>query len=208
MVKKFLKRVLPEKLIWKLNAMFPAKPFLSDISNTERIVEYAWAIQQLPKEGYILDVGCSGSMFPKMLASLGYSVIGADMRDSKIEHPNFIFYHGNVCDFIGCKFDAITCISTLEHTALREGEYERTIKKLKEMLKPNGVILITVACGVPAMLNGYRVFGVDEFENAEYFKGVRKGIWVKSSKREVSKVVMKNKDEVKAIVCAIIKKGE
>jgi len=198
-MKKFLKRVLPERLIWQIGKTFPAKPFLSDIANTERLVEYGWVLQNLPKTGKILDVGCSGSYFSKQLASLGYKVTGTDMRNINIQHPNFTPFYGNAT-YVNELFDAIVCISTLEHTALVPGAEYALIKNLKKIVKSSGSILVTVPCGVPAMLNGYKVFSVDELPRGEYF--VRKeGCWVKSTKEEVSKVEMKNKDEVKAIAC-------
>jgi len=206
MIKKILKKILPEKLIWKIGKLFPTKPFLSDIAGTERIVEYAWVLQKLPEEGSILDVGCSGSMFAKMLASLGYNVVGADMRNIEMEHPNFTFYNGDASNVEGL-FDVITCISTIEHTALIPGAEKRLLASLMRLLKPDGCIIITVPCGIPVILNGYKVFGVNDFHDSCYFKRVTKGIWMKAEKEEVANVMMKNKDEVKAISCTVIKKS-
>ena len=70
----------------------------------ERVVEYAFVIERLgnPKGKRILDFGCTESMLPISLASLGGTVVGADLRDYEYEHPNFSFFKG---DFVNNKFE-------------------------------------------------------------------------------------------------------
>ena len=204
MIKSFLRRVLPIKLIWFLGSFIKPKPFLSDVASSERIVEYGWVLQHLPKSGVILDVGCTGSLFSQQMASLGYGVVGVDRKHCDIVHPNFLFVQCMAED-IHFKFDAITCVSTMEHTAIREGEYERTLKALKGMLNPNGVLLMTVPCGVPKMFRGHRVFGVNEIPDGDYFISIRKGMWVKATKEAVSMVNMTERDRVASIACVVFK---
>ena len=204
MFKAFLRKVLPIKLIWFLGNFIKYKPFLSDVASSERIVEYGWVLQHLPKKGVILDVGCTGSLFSQQMASLGYEVVGVDRKECDIDHPYFTFFNCMAED-IHLKFDAITCVSTMEHTAIREGEYERTLKALLGMLNPNGVLLMTVPCGVPKMFRGHRVFSVDELPDGDYFISVRKGMWVKATKEAVSMVNMTERDYVKAIACVVFK---
>ena len=206
MFKAFLRKVLPIKLIWFLGNFIKYKPFLSDVASSERIVEYGWVLQHLPKSGFILDVGCTGSMFSQQMASLGYKVTGVDRKDYDLVHPNFGFAHCMAEDITKCtKFDAITCVSTMEHTAIREGEYDRTLKALLGMLSYKGVLLMTVPCGVPKMFRGHRVFGVNEIPDGDYFISVRKGMWVKATKEAVSMVNMTERDYVKAIACVVFK---
>ena len=204
MVKAFLRKVLPIKLIWFLGNFIKYKPFLSDVASSERIVEHAWVLQHLPKKGVILDVGCTGSLFSQQMASLGYEVVGVDRKECDIDHPYFTFFNCMAED-IHLKFDAITCVSTMEHTAIREGEYERTLKALLGMLNPNGVLLMTVPCGVPKMFRGHRVFGVNEIPDGDYFISVRKGMWVKATKEAVSMVNMTERDYVASIACVVFR---
>ena len=204
MVKEFLRKVLPIKLIWFLGNFIKYKPFLSDVASSERIVEYGWVLQHLPKKGVILDVGCTDSLFSQQMASLGYEVVGVDRKECDIDHTYFTFFNCMAED-IHFKFDAITCVSTMEHTAIREGEYERTLKALKGMLNPNGVLLMTVPCGLPKMFRGHRVFGVNEIPDGDYFMSVRKGMWVKATKEAVSMVNMTERDYVASIACVVFK---
>ena len=118
MIKEWLKRVLPERLVWFLCDILVwlriTKPTLWDISKSERIVEYGWAIRALPHKGTVVDIGCCGTMFPLVLASMGYKVAGVDKKECDIKHPNFSFWGTRITgEFI--KPDAITLISTIEH---------------------------------------------------------------------------------------------
>ena len=205
-MKKLLKKILPEKLIWWLGSIFPAKPFLSDVAGSERLVEYGWVYNNLPKSGTILDIGASGSWFAHSLASLGYSANAVDWKKTKSTHPNLHCIQNDIAKLREpILYDAITCISALEHIALREN-YVHIIQNLQKYLKPDGILLVTVPCGVPKNLNGFVVFSVDAFEDADYFKLIKKGIWVKVDKDKVSKVNHENKDEVQAIMCARIRR--
>ncbi len=141
------------------------------VSN-ERIVEYAWVLRELDKDvKVVLDVGCWGTYFPIMLASLGIQVYGIDLRDVKYSHPNFTFIHGdalNIDSLIeeNLQFDAITIISTLEHIGIlnrRDNEIDpdadvKLLKRLVNKLKSKGLILITVPVGKYKILKIIREF--------------------------------------------------
>lgn len=205
-MKELLKRILPEKLIWFLVNLVPPKPFLSDISQTERIVEYPWVYQHLPKQGKILDVGASGSFFAHSLASLGYEVEALDWKLNLPTHPNMLTIVSDIYKMdSNNKYDAITCISALEHIALRI-DYHKVVDKLLKMLNPNGVLLITVPCGKEKMLKGYKVFDVNTFQDSEYFKRLKHGVWTKATKEEVANNDMKDKEEEKSIMCSQIRR--
>ena len=139
------------------------KPYLWDISQIERIVEYGWVLQNL-EGSKILDVGCWGSLFPIQLASLGYKVVGVDLRDYPHSRPNFEFIKGDVLDSKTQKeiaergeFNTITLISTLEHVGILlrvKIDLNADIKLLTfcKQLLAGGCCLITVPFGKEKIL--------------------------------------------------------
>jgi len=90
-----IRRVLRKLGIVKLKPS-EFKLYLYDISKSERIVEYGWVLKNLGDCNTILGVGCWGTLFPIQLASLGYKVIGIDLRQYPYTHPNFRFIQGDV----------------------------------------------------------------------------------------------------------------
>lgn len=90
MFAKFILSRLGSRAEWRL--------YLWDISQLERIVEYGWTQNMKHREGKVLHVGCWGTLFPIQLASLGYKVVGVDLRDYPYSHPNFEFVRGDLLD--------------------------------------------------------------------------------------------------------------
>lgn len=74
-------------------------PLLYDISLSERFVEYAFVLQNIDEGKLkVLDVGCHGTLFPIMLASLGYNVVGIDLKSYGYTHPHFKFVKGDILE--------------------------------------------------------------------------------------------------------------
>ena len=193
---------------------------------SERIVEYALCFANLEKEPSkkvkILDIGCYYSNFPIQLASMGYSVTGIDMMKYELTHPNFRFIKGNInkLNFKKNKYDIITCISTLEHIGLAvygdnlnldaDGRAVNTIYKL---LKPGGVILVTVPFGKKGRTDSYRSYDWDNImklfrnfrvlETLFYKERLRK--WIPTQKDEAIKT--DNKKRARGIVFIKAKKS-
>ncbi|MBI2857784.1 MAG: class I SAM-dependent methyltransferase [Chloroflexi bacterium] len=152
-------RVLQVSPQWIVIAAMPwLASKLFELYVSERLIDYPFAHANLgvAPGARVLDVGCSGSVFPVELASLGYQVWGLDMGDYRITHPNFRFIRGDISrlPFPDEFFDAITAISTIEHIGLvRYGELadehkdSRAVKELSRTLKPGGRLLITVPFG-------------------------------------------------------------
>jgi SAM-dependent methyltransferase len=149
-------RKLGGKILQKIG-LIQTKPLLYDISRTERIVEYSWVLKNLDlRRGKILDIGCTGTLFPIMLASLGYEVVGIDLKDYNGSHPNFKFIKCDILDppreLLGQKFDVITSISAIEHVGLgnentiKDGDI-RAIKIIKNLLREKGILFLTFGYG-------------------------------------------------------------
>lgn len=159
-----VKRFGPSGFLLRVSRAFSEKqPYFYDVyQKGERLVEYAWVLRNLDiNKGKILDVGCWGTLFPIMLASLGYKVTGVDMKRYLFKHPNFKFIKGDLLEpstmeKLGKeKFDVITLVSTLEHLGIElraESEIDlnadaRLLSMLKERLNPDGIIFITTEYG-------------------------------------------------------------
>lgn len=140
--------------IWFLGKFFPEYFASEPLRPTDRYIEYPWAIGNLPSPlAKILDVGCSGSMFPLILKALGYETYGIDIR-TYYPQGKFFFTKGDISInlYQDNFFDMITAISSIEHIGLK-GRYsahedmEGDVKALGEIhriLKPQGLFLMTV----------------------------------------------------------------
>lgn len=148
---------------------------------SERIVENAFVIQNIPKDKNIniLEVGCTGSKVVLYLTNLGYKVKGIDFFDYNVVHPNFTFSKENFFDqdFRENSFDVVILLSVIEHVGLNaygenivdsEEDYKMTAK-IHAILKPNAVLLLTTPYGNFPSTPNFRVY-TQERINA-LFKG-------------------------------------
>lgn len=164
---------LRKKNIYLKYFNLPIRIIRDDWYVNARIVEQAFVLNNIdlnPKGKRILEFGCTKSYLPIQLSSLGYEIIGVDLRSYRFSHPNFIFYQGNILDFednIG--FDYIIAVSVLEHVGL--GVYKekknasalnQVTTKLADLLKRNGKIIVTVPFGQKYEDNFLRSFTYDE----------------------------------------------
>ena len=124
----------------------------------ERIVEIPFVLRHLslPPGVNVLDFGCNRSFLSVNMASLGYKVTGVDLLPYLYWHSNFSFIQGNLLDLNlpSEHFAAITAVSSIEHAGL--GFYgdapdpEADLALMKEfyrILKPGGIVLLTVPFG-------------------------------------------------------------
>ena len=153
-IKEKIYNLIAHSGIWFLGKFFPEYFASEPLRPTDRYIEYPWAIGNLPSPpAKVLDVGCSGSIFPLLLKALGYETYGIDIRQY-YPQGKFFFTKSDVSvnlyqdDF----FDVITAISVVEHIGLK-GRYsahedmEGDVKALQEIyriLKPEGLFLMTV----------------------------------------------------------------
>jgi len=143
---------------------------------SERIIEIAYVHHHIDPNGKnkrLLEFGCTKSDLALQVASLGYKVIGIDLREYKFTHPNFKFFKKNILDYEDEKFfDYITAISTLEHIGLShydkledESYLSKVANKLYQLLKPNGKLIATVPFGQEYKNKFYRSFIYDEIQS-------------------------------------------
>ncbi len=111
----------------------------------------------LSEKSKILDLACGKGRHAKYLNKIGYNVTGVDLSVSSIEYAkqfeseNLHFEVYDMCLPYPDKFDAVFNLFTSFGYFEKENDNLRTIKSIKEELKPNG-------------------FGVIDFLNTNYVK--------------------------------------
>jgi SAM-dependent methyltransferase len=122
-----------------------------------RLIEYGYTLGALSRmtPGTALDVGCVAlhNCVPAALAFAGWQVYGIDTRrDWGFHHPSFNFIQGDIrtCNLPEESFDAVTCVSTLEHIGVAYyGGLENAngdivaAQEIVRLLKRNGTLIIT-----------------------------------------------------------------
>lgn len=176
----------------------------------ERIVEQAFVVSELGLPGdppaRILDFGCARSWMALTLASLGFRVVGVDLRDYPFSHPNLEVRRANIIDFADETFDVVVSLSTIEHVGL--GVYDRRVqnddlhqvlRKVHELLVPTGRFVVTLPVGRPSVDEFERSFSPGQLREtmaeagfaplrSRYFRRVHGLHWIPASEAEVAEV--------------------
>ncbi|MBU4370174.1 class I SAM-dependent methyltransferase [Candidatus Parcubacteria bacterium] len=165
----FIKKIINDEKIINLFRTQKKLPGNFGVGIDERVVEYPWIISNIsPDLGKLLDAG-SALNFSKILEHDIFSnkkIIIANLNaESKCywkKEISYLYDDIRNLPFKDEAFDAITCVSTLEHVGMdntamytknekyKEGEkedYLKVIIELKRLLKQNSELLITVPFG-------------------------------------------------------------
>jgi hypothetical protein len=137
----------------------------------ERIVEIPYVLRALgglAAGAKILDVGSSESTLSLSLASLGYSVTALDLRPYPLPHPRLRSVAAPLeqWDGAGQPFDAVICLSSIEHFGLgaygeskvSEGADRAALMKLRQLARPDGLLILTAPFGIAALEESQRVY--------------------------------------------------
>ncbi len=173
--------------------------------------EWKWAVSNLDlKIGKILDVGCCSNTYSetisdldKYLLEMGYEIYGVDVGNCKFKHPNFRFIRKSIqeLDYPDDYFDAITCVSTIEHMGLPfyvplhgtkvelNGDL-KAMEQMKRVLKKGGFTLITGPYGVPKVTEHFRIYDHSRLEK------LVKGFKVIKGEFFVKKEILSGKDKL------------
>ncbi len=144
---------------------------------TERSIEVPFVISSvtsLAESGAsVLDVGCSESLIPFELASIGYRVTGIDLREYSLDHPNLATVETPLEDWDDERtFDVVVCLSSIEHFGLgtygEEVSSERldhtAMRLLLEKTKPTGVLVMTIPFGETDVTPVQRMYDRDNID--------------------------------------------
>ncbi len=156
---------LPAKVVRLAMRIFDIEPPDIDQLNG-RNIEYSFVICKLASapKGKVLDVGCcsANNIVPVALTGLGFEVWGLDIRQFRLDHPDYHSVIGDIrhTDFPNGFFDCVTAISTIEHIGLtRYGEAsedldgdKNALREIARILKPTGRFLLTVPFGIQVVV--------------------------------------------------------
>ena len=117
-------------------------------SINERPIEFRYALDAIvtSRAESILDVGPGITAWPALLANCGYQVAAVDQIESYWRGQVFLNRHWRIqqhditTPLAGRSFDAVTCISTLEHIP----NHRDAVRVMFAALNPGGVLVITV----------------------------------------------------------------
>jgi SAM-dependent methyltransferase len=153
----------------------------------DRDIEWSWVASQMPAgPGNALDFGNGGSHLGLIATQRGFTVTAVDLGAVQwpYMHPQLRFVQGDILKLslpVG-HFDLVINCSTVEHVGLvgrygvsddrPDGDTE-AMARLKELMKPGGVMLLTIPLGqdaafaplcrvygaqrLPRLLDGYAV---------------------------------------------------
>ncbi|MEA3019766.1 MAG: hypothetical protein QOI47_1290 [Actinomycetota bacterium] len=140
----------------------------------ERIVELPYvlgAVASLPAGSHVLDFGATESTVALSLASLGHDVVASDLRPYPLSHPRLRSIVGAIERWDGPDrpFDAVVCLSALEHVGL--GAYEEApsdlgldrdiAERFKRWLRPGGELVLTAPYGIWSVGETQRVYDAE-----------------------------------------------
>jgi SAM-dependent methyltransferase len=143
----------------------------------ERIVEVPYAFRALSgvqPGARVLDVGAAESSVALSLATLGFDVTAVDPRPNPLEHERLRIVQARIEEWDhDAAFDAVVCLSTIEHIGTaaydQPGTDERldlrAIGRIRELARPEGLLVLTTAVGRPSVSGRGRVYdrdGLDE----------------------------------------------
>jgi 2-polyprenyl-3-methyl-5-hydroxy-6-metoxy-1,4-benzoquinol methylase len=143
----------------------------------ERIVELPYAFRALSRvrpNAKVLDVGATESTVCLSLATLGYDMTAVDPRPNPLSHERLRVVVAPIEQWEHEEeFDAVLCLSTIEHigTAAYDQKASRhrvdleAMRRIRELTRPDGVLVLTTAVGQESVGEGGRVYdreGLDE----------------------------------------------
>jgi 2-polyprenyl-3-methyl-5-hydroxy-6-metoxy-1,4-benzoquinol methylase len=172
----------------------------------DRAVEWSWMAARIPAgPGEALDFGIGNSYLALIAARSGFNVVAVDMKPVKwhYTHPDLRFIQGDILKLAlpEKQYDLVINCSAIEHVGL-SGRYgvtnERSdgdlaaMARLRSLLKPGGVMLLTIPVGLDKVFAPLcRVYGAERLpqllsdftiESEEFWVKDNSNRWVLSDK--------------------------
>ena len=199
----YLPHWLHEPIRRAKRAFIPPAPAAAKVNILgERDIEWSFLNAELPRgPGEAIEFGCENGYMSLSAARKGFHVIANDLQEQTFNwrHPGVEFRQG---DFLKLSlpqghFDlAINC-SSVEHVGIagrygievdeNEGDIE-VMERLAEILKPEGLLLMTAPCGRDAVMAPWcRVYGPERLPRLfKSFQIVRQEYWTKDDRNQWS----------------------
>ena len=102
-------------------------------------------IQKLSKKGRLLDIGCAYGFFIELARKRGWNVTGVEISKDTCQYAknnlklNVINKALEEAKFTNGAFDVVTMFDVVEHLP----DPQKTVKEIKRILNPNGLIVVT-----------------------------------------------------------------
>jgi len=198
---------VPDWLHAALSALRPRRDAVLDLAG-DRDVEWSWVAAKLPGgPGTAIDFGNGGSALGLIAAERGFDVTAVDLEAVTwpYEHPRLRLARGDVFDLPlpERSFDLVINCSAIEHVGIpgrygvvaerKDGDLD-AMNRLRDLLKPAGLMLLTVPIGrdtvfpplhrvygaerLPRLLEGFRV------ESREFWRKREDNRWVAAGEAE------------------------
>jgi len=139
---------------------------LDDTNNPwwgEHIHRYEEAAKIMAKpNSNVLDIACGTGFGSNFLATLGHTVIGADISEVAIEECNnkykadnliYKVINGLEIPFPDEYFDVVVSFETIEHTT----EFNKMLNEFKRIIKKDGIVILSTPNFLVNSPNGYLV---------------------------------------------------
>ena len=163
----------------------------------DREIEWAYVAAKMGEgPGRLLDFGASSGSLSMVAAQRGFQVLALDLGPEKFpwRHPQVEFLQGDLleCELAPRRFDVILNCSAVEHVGLKgrygveaeEGDGDLKVMKLmRELLKPEGKMVLTIPVGKDAaIVPWHRVYGEERLPKLlQGFEVADEQYWVKKS---------------------------
>lgn len=168
MIRGLIYKIEPTLIRLYRRIILPPPPNLEG----DRYIEYSWIAAHAPEgPGEALEFGCGRSYLALIAAQRGFEVTAIDLSpvDWPYAHPRLRFIQKDIFDlkFPLSSLDLIINCSAIEHVGLgRYGDSLDTngdlgaMKLLGSLLKPGGIMLLTIPVGQDATFAPrHRVYG-------------------------------------------------
>ena len=200
----YLPRWLHRTAVTVKRAIYPPRPLVSEQPGPnirgERDVEWSFISEEMPRgSGEALEFGCEFGYLSFIAARKGYHVTALDLepQDFLWNHPNVHFLQGDILKAALPQkfFDVIINCSSVEHVGV-PGRYGITeahadadievMRRFADLLKPEGLLLMTAPCGRDAILAPWcRVYGQDRLSKLfAPFRVEKDAYWIKNGRNQ------------------------
>ncbi|MDD5454926.1 MAG: class I SAM-dependent methyltransferase [Candidatus Ratteibacteria bacterium] len=141
--RNYIPRYLPhDNLQNKLDLYLDYKNFNTRFLHRQRINSFLKITRSMSNINRALDIGCGTGIYADLLSGLSKEIFATDIKKTVLfrNKSSFIQMDLQMLGFKNNTFDFIVCSEVLEHIE----DLNSGLKEIYRVLKPNGIILISV----------------------------------------------------------------